>query len=197
MSDEVDYTLLDLVQDLAGELPIGPRKVLKKALECGWQVNPPGGTFVIRLNHPTDDLAEPVYMSWVVRRTPSGKVGFSFDSCGTRGLHSLRPSEIEDYLEDPSSIYPTVEELETAADEKWAKTKWDDRKDAAENMKAMLGTEVIAVEDDRPGKETAAQILARAKKAREAAKEKPPSTSPSPAAPSPARALRVQLPSLT
>lgn len=180
--------LSDLAEDLAKGLPIAARKVIDKALEGGWELNPPGMTVCLRLSHPTDDLGVPVYVAWAVKRTPTGRIGFTFVGASTASLIPLRPAEVLDYLEDPSAAYSTPEELQEAQDASWARREWSDRKTTAENLRDILGAEVIGVIDERPGRETAAQIIARANRKMQEEPSKPAAGQPSPA-----RGLRVSL----
>lgn len=146
--------LSDLAEALTKDLPISARKVIDKALECGWELNKPGMTVALRLNHPSDELAQPVYITWVVGRTAAGKISFRFDSCGTKGMVPLKPADLLEYLEDPTVIYPTDEDLqetEKRLEDGWRK-KWDDNAPDAINVKNRLNGEIIGIEGDKKSK---------------------------------------------
>lgn len=102
--------LSDLASDVAKDLPAQVRKVIDAAIENGWTLNKPGMTLALRLNHPTDELAQPVYITWVVSRTPTGRLSFKHDSCGTKGLHPLSGADLIEYLKDPTVVYPVEDE---------------------------------------------------------------------------------------
>lgn len=152
--------LADLAEALTKDLPIAARKVIDKALECGWELNKPGMTVALRLNHPTDELAQPVYITWVVSRTAKGAISFRFDSCGTKGLTTLKPADLLEYLEDPTVIYPTDEDLDEVEQklEDKNRKKWDDQAPATINIKNQLGAQVIGIEVDKR-KKTFSQIM--------------------------------------
>lgn len=98
--------LIEILEALKAELPSSVRKTLETADENGWQLNKPGMTLALRLNHPTDELAMPCYISWQVALTAAGKPSMRFVSAGTRGLHSLKGKELLEYLADPTIVYP-------------------------------------------------------------------------------------------
>lgn len=100
------FELEELLDDVAAELPLPVRKVLRAAEDHGWKLNPPGLTLALRLNHPEDILAQPVYITWQVGRTPTGKLSMKHYSCGTQGLQPLSGKDLLEYLADPSVIYP-------------------------------------------------------------------------------------------
>jgi hypothetical protein len=104
--------LADLAFDVAGDLPAQVRKVIDTAVTNGWELNKPGMTLALRLNHPTDELAQPVYILWAVGKTPTGRMSFKFVSCGTAGLVPLTGPDLLEYLADPTVIYKTDEDIE-------------------------------------------------------------------------------------
>ena len=120
--------LADLCEELTKDLSPAIRRVIDAAVENGWELNKPGMTLCLRLNHPSDELAMPVYVSWVVGRTAKGKLSFRFDSCCTSGLDSLSGADLLEYLADPTVVYPEPEESE-----------WDESKSKAENVAKILG----------------------------------------------------------
>lgn len=179
--------LSDLLQDMTKDLPPAIRKVIDTAVENGWELNKPGLTVALRLNHPTDELAQPVYAMWVVSRTPKGALSYRFDSCGTKGQVPLKGPELLDYLKDPTTVYMTDEDIAVRAREIELKTKpWSDRKTEIENVKEQLGGQVVAIEIDRTKRsgsgESAREIMERARKAR--AEASAPAEQASPVAPS-------------
>jgi hypothetical protein len=194
--------LADLAADLTKDLPLTARKVIDAALANGWELNPPGMTVALRLNHPTDSLAQPVYITWHVGRTPKGAMSFKFSSCGTQGLVRLTGADLLQYLEDPTVIYPTDEEAaEAEADydaTQWEKgtPKWDDKASPIQNVVNQMHGQVIAVES------TTAADLMREQKVRLLTPEvsSPPDTPMSTSATSPrdsassVRPLRIQAP---
>lgn len=149
--------LADLASDVTKDLPIAVRRVIDTALENNWQLNKPGMTVALRLNHPTDNLAMPVYITWTVGRTPKGALSFRFMSCGTQGLHKLSGADLLEYLKDPTVVYDTEEEL-AAKEDKFDRKKldnppkWDEQnKTPEENTIAQFGnTEIVAIEVERP-----------------------------------------------
>lgn len=161
--------LADLAEQLTKDLPIAARRVIDKALECGWELNKPGMTVALRLNHPTDELAQPVYITWVVSRTAKGQVSFRFDSCGTKGLHKLKPADLLEYLEDPTTVYDTDEDLETRHDEWLARQrpKWDENAPAPINVAARLDGTIAGITSDKkasePKRKTFAELQAEQK----------------------------------
>lgn len=148
--------LSDLAEALTKDLPIAARRVIDKALECGWELNKPGMTVALRLNHPSDELAQPVYITWVVGRTGKGGISFRFDSCGTKGLVNLKPADLLEYLEDPTVIYPTDDDLEEVNKqlEDKARKKWDENAPDAINVKNRLNGEIIGFEGDKKSSKT-------------------------------------------
>jgi hypothetical protein len=179
--------LSDLAADLTKDLPLSARKVIDKALENGWCLNAPGMTVALRLNHPTDDLALPVYITWVVGRTPKGAMSFRFDSCGTRGQVPLKPADLLEYLEDPTVAYTLAEEALKAAQDK--SPPWDENKTPAENLREQTGARVIGYPKPERGSKTgksAAEIMAASR----AKWSKPSDSEARPAG----RPLRIQAP---
>lgn len=144
--------LAQLAEDVAGDLPAQVRKVITTALASGWVLNKPGMTLALRLSKPDDELAQPVYISWVVGRTATGRMSFRFQSCGTKGLVPLSGADLLEYLADPTVIYLTeadIEELEAKARHKAMDKPWNDRLDLYDNLKNQLGATVIKIEVDR------------------------------------------------
>lgn len=145
--------LADLAADVTKDLPIGVRKVIDTALANGWELNKPGMTVALRLNHPTDELAQPVYITWYVGRTPKGALSLKFSSCGTQGLIPLTGADLLEYLADPTVIYPTDEEAAKAEadydDREWEKRtpKWDTNASAIQNVVGQMHGQVIAVQN--------------------------------------------------
>lgn len=144
--------LADLAADVAGELPAQVRKVIDAAVSNGWELNKPGMTLALRLNHPTDDLADPVYITWTVGRTPTGRLSFKFMSCSTRGLVPLSGADLLEYLADPTTVYMTDEDVKAADAAHAAKEAakeppaWDKHKDQMSNLQATIGATVVKVE---------------------------------------------------
>lgn len=150
--------LSDLASDVSKDLPAQIRKVIDTAIEAGWQLNKPGMTLALRLNHPSDELAQPVYITWVVGRTPQGRLSFKFMSCGTRGLVPLSGADLLEYLKDPTTIYMSDEDVDQAtevsaaraaakADEK--RLPWDQHKPQMDNLNAQIGASVLRIEPIR------------------------------------------------
>lgn len=157
--------LADLAADVAKDLPAAVRKVIDTAIANGWELHKPGMSMVLRLNHPTDDLADPVYVSWVVGRTPTGRLSFRFDGCSTRGLVPLSGPDLLEYLADPTVVYPVTEELEAEAAAKEKPPKWDSFAPPEVNLMAQLGGSVISIQDDkhpRPRQEVKASPVSAA-----------------------------------
>lgn len=98
--------LESILEDLGAELPPNVRKTLKSAVDHGWQLNKPGMTIALRLNHPVVADAYPVYISWTLGRTPKGALSWKFGSCGTRTLIPLSGADLLVYLEDPTTVLP-------------------------------------------------------------------------------------------
>lgn len=174
--------LSDLAADVTKDLPIGVRKVIDAALANGWELNKPGMTVALRLNHPTDELAQPVFITWYVGRTPKGALSFKFSSCATQGLIPLSGADLLEYLADPTVIYPTHEEAAKAEaeydDSEWEKRtpKWDANATPVQNVVNQLHGQMIGLEN------TTAADLMREQRARLLA---PPSDGPSQDAKSP------------
>jgi hypothetical protein len=104
--NEVD--LESVLSELGAELPVNVRKTLKAAVENGWRLNKPGITIALRLDHPTLEDAYPVYIAWELGRTPTGKISWRFQSCGTKSLNSLSGAELLEYMADPSLTMPAA-----------------------------------------------------------------------------------------
>lgn len=170
--------LADLAFDVAGDLPATARKVIDTATANGWELNLPGMTLCLRLNHPSDELAQPVYVTWVVGRTQQGRMSFKFFSCATRGLVPLSGADLLEYLVDPTVTYLTPEDI-AEIDAKVLKSKqeslppWDDRKSPAVNVQTVLGAAPLQID----------KALAA-----------PPRTQTAVAPSGPVRALRVRVP---
>lgn len=192
--------LADLAAALTKDLPVAARKVIDTALEHGWELNAPGMTVALRLNHPTDELAAPVYICWAVKKTPTGKVGFSFNGCSTSAFTPLRPADLLEYLADPTIAYTIAEEGVAAAQDKLDNPPWDNKRTPEENVIRMTGGTMIGFEVDRPPRkgrrESYDEIQARVA-AKMAGNKEETSTSPGQPAGSPAgkaaRPLRVAL----
>ena len=152
--------LEDLAADLTGDMPPGVRKTINTAIENGWQLNKPGMTVSLRLNHPTDELAQPVYITWVVSRTPKGKLSFKFFSCGTQGLVKLTGADLLEYLQDPTVIYNLPEDAPDDREQMGDSPAWNDKASEVQNLSASLGAKVIRIE-----KTTAADIISRQQEA--------------------------------
>ena len=166
--------LVEILQGIGADLNPQVRKTLQTAIDGGWQLNQPGMTLCLRLNHPTDEMAMPVYVTWVVGTTPKGKVSIKHFSSGTQGLNKLSGADLLEYLQDPTVAYRLPEEDEPEPDEV---PPWDNSKTPEENTIAQLGGKIIAQE-----KPTYADIMARQKAAL---------AQPTPAQSSAARPLRV------
>lgn len=95
-----------ILEDLGAELPPNVRKTLQAAIEHGWELNKPGMTIALRLNHPVLADAYPVYISWILGRTPKGALSWKFGSCGTRSLIPLNGADLLVYLADPTVVLP-------------------------------------------------------------------------------------------
>lgn len=87
-------------------LPANVRKVIQAAEENGWQLNGKGASFALRLDHPTDELARPFYITWQVGETAKGALSFRYMSAATDTLQPLSAGDVIDYLNDPTVIYP-------------------------------------------------------------------------------------------
>jgi hypothetical protein len=150
--------LADLAEALTKDLPISARKVIDTALEHGWELSKPGMTVALRLNHPSDELAQPVYVTWVVGRTAKGAMSFRFNNCGTKGLVPLSPAELLEYLSDPTIIYMTDEDM-AEADRKRAERErkpWDNDADPVTNVINALGAKVMSIDVERPPRQSMA-----------------------------------------
>lgn len=152
--------LSDLAAEVSKDLPANIRKTIDIAIDNGWELNPPGMTLCLRLNHPTDELAQPVYVSWVVGLTPKGSTSFRFMSCSTRGLVPLSGADLLEYLQDPTTVYLTADDVAEsdskaleAAQEKMP--PWDAKKPVQANLEGFLGARTLRVE-----KLTAKDIMA-------------------------------------
>lgn len=177
--------LSDLAADVSKDLPASVRKVIDAAIENGWELNAPGVTLCLRLNHPTDDIAQPVYVTWTVGRTAKGNLSFRFMSCGTRGLVPLSGADLLEYLEDATVGYPLPEELEADYDAKERAKKdkgseWNRRETPEYNTMKALGGEAISIDVEKPARGRRAQAAPR------------PSASQPPKSPAPP--LRVSAP---
>lgn len=104
--------MLGIHDDIVKMLPAPVRKVLAVAGETGWELNGKGLSISLRLDHPTDDLGVPVYITWQLGTTPGGKVSCRFMSSGTATLQPLSVDDFMEYLRDPTIIYPEAKELE-------------------------------------------------------------------------------------
>lgn len=170
--------LADLAFDVAGDLPVQVRKVIDTAVVHGWELNKPGLTLALRLNHPSDDLAQPVYIVWSVGRTPSGRLSFKFSSCGTRGLVPLSGADLLEYLADPTVVYLTDQDVKEAGEGQVEKDTppWDEHAKPEDNLKAHLGASIVGIEPDRKApRKTYQEIVAeqRAKMGVEQSKANP------------------------
>lgn len=192
--------LSDLAADVAKDLPASVRRVIDTAIKNGWELNAPGVTLTLRLNHPSDELAVPVYVTWAVGRTPKGNLSFRVDSCGTRGLVPLSGKDLLEYLEDPTIAYPVAEELEAEQEEKARKKAerdakngkgagWDSKATDGQNLRVQLGAEPVAIEDT-----TARDLMAEQKAKVAAVKTAVAAKSAAPSLRASAPALRVQAP---
>lgn len=144
--------LADLAFDVAGDLPAQARKVIDTAVANGWELNPPGMTLCLRLNHPSDDLAQPVYVCWAVGRTPSGRLSFKFHGASTKGLVPLSGADLLEYLADPTVAYMTDEDIAEADAKRTEKDRkpWDQSESLVVNLRRQLGAEVIGIETEQP-----------------------------------------------
>ncbi len=88
------------------ELPPAVQRTIDAAAEHGWELGGPGLTFTVQFVKPSDPLALPVYASWAVGRSDSGKLSFRFQSSGTSGLQPLNSRDLIAYLQDPTVVYP-------------------------------------------------------------------------------------------
>ena len=103
---ELDIDPEGILDGFGAEIPASVRKVLRTAVDNGWQLNKPGMTIALRFDHPSLENAWPVYITWAIGRTAKGKVSWRFNSCGTRSLVSLSGAELLEYLEDPELVMP-------------------------------------------------------------------------------------------
>lgn len=138
--------LADLTADMTKDFPSHIRRILDTALVNGWELNPPGMTLALRLNHPTDPLADPVYVVWTVGRTPVGRMSYRFSSAGTRGLVPLSGADLLVYLGDPTVAYPVTEELEAGLEARTKPPEWDRHAPPEVNLMRQLQGTLIAVE---------------------------------------------------
>lgn len=158
--------LADLAFDVAGDLPAPVRKVIDTAVANGWELNAPGLTLALRLNHPTDELAAPVYITWAVGRTSKGAMSFRFMSCATAALQPLKAVDLLEYLADPTVAYSTPEELEDDLDAKAKQPPWDLNATPEVNVMRQLGGTPVSIDGERQAttrRKTAQQIIAEAK----------------------------------
>lgn len=169
-------SLAELLSDMRAELPANIRKVVNTALENDWELNKPGVTIALRLNHPKDELADPVYITWVVGRTASGKISYRFDSCGTRGLVPLSGADLLEYLADPTVAYVVAEEREKEMDDKARNPPWKVDDTPERNTIRQLGGTLLGIQ-----REYAPRVTSKA------------GVAPSPVS---AKPLRVMLPKL-
>ena len=178
--------LSDLAADMSKDLPPSVRKVIDTAVDNGWELNPPGMTLCLRLNKTDDDLAQPVYITWVVGRTPKGKLSFRFMSCGTAGLIPLSGADLLEYLADVTTAYlddEDIAEIEDRHDDR-LRPKWNDQAPVEVNVANRLGGKVTGVVDEsKPRRKTFEEIQAE-QKARIATRQQFPVSS----------GLRVQAP---
>lgn len=93
---------------LAASLPAKVKSILQAADDHGWELNGKGASFCIRLDHPTDEFAVPVYITWQLGRTPKGSLSWRFMSAGTATLQPMSLDDVLNYLKDPTILYPTV-----------------------------------------------------------------------------------------
>lgn len=104
-------TPIELAEEVTGVLGANVRKVLAAAADNGWALHGSGATFCIRLDHPSDDLAVPVFVTWQLAPSEkTGKLSWRFMSAGTATLHQLNSKDVLTYLADPTVIYPEASE---------------------------------------------------------------------------------------
>jgi mannose/cellobiose epimerase-like protein (N-acyl-D-glucosamine 2-epimerase family) len=94
-------------------LPANARKVVEAAESHGWELNGKGASFCLRLDHPSDDLAVPFYITWQVGETAKGALSFRYMSAATATLQPLSAGDVLEYLADPTLIHGDEDE-ETA-----------------------------------------------------------------------------------
>src|ERR1700761_5890221 len=175
--------LEDLLSDVGAELTPAVRKTIQTAIDSGWELNSPGLTLALRLNHPTDDLALPVYITWTVGRTPKGKLSLRAFSCGTQGLRKLSGADLLEYLQDPTVAYALPDEAQDDREGPELEDKWDPSKSTMENLEATMGARVVSHQ-----RATAKDRMDLAKEARASASPSQPAARPKPAG------LRVMIP---
>lgn len=83
-------------------LPTSIRKILRAAEDNGWELNGKGLSLAIRLDHPTDEIAIPLYVTYSVGKTGTGKVSARFMSAATATLKKLGPRDVLAVLADPT-----------------------------------------------------------------------------------------------
>jgi hypothetical protein len=85
-------------------LPATIRGTLEHAAEHGWELHGQGATIAFRLDRSQDELDMPVYASWEIGNTPTGKPSWR---AGKGGIPTrpLAISDVKEYLEDPSVGY--------------------------------------------------------------------------------------------
>lgn len=107
--------LLELTeQPIWQHLPANVTKVIQTAISNDWQLNGKGFTVALRLDKPTDPLAQPFYIMWDVGSTAKGAISFRFGNAATVGLQPLSAADVLTYLKDPTVIYPEDSSAEQA-----------------------------------------------------------------------------------
>jgi hypothetical protein len=103
MGREID----ELDQVVLGPLPPRVVKLLKSAVDNGWEANAPGITFRVRLTKPDDDLALPFFIGWDLYLNPeTAKWSWRFSGARAKNGQPMNFNDVFTYLEDPSVIYP-------------------------------------------------------------------------------------------
>lgn len=144
-----------ILEDL--DIHPGPavKKLILAAEENGWQLNPPGVTCCFRLNHPSDELAQPVYVTYALGRSPTGKLSWRFMSAATAGLVPLKGQDLLAYLADPTIAYALPDDPEPSRETPEEQVPWNRQASPVANLSAQLGASVVEI---RPT--TAAEIVA-------------------------------------
>lgn len=97
-------------------MPTSMRKLLRAAEDNGWDLNGKGLTLCLRLDKPEDEMAMPLYVTYQLGKTTTGKVSARFMSAGTATLKRLGPKDVLAVIADPTLAHEPWEYEETVSE---------------------------------------------------------------------------------
>lgn len=127
-------------------LPASIRKALDLAEAEGWQLHGKGATIAFRLDRGEDELDLPAYAIWEIGKTPKGAISFRSGKGGVPHM-KLSTSDLTEYLQDPTVVYPLEAEPEPEPEKPQEDAPPWDTSDPSGSLLRALGATVI---EDKP-----------------------------------------------